>query len=402
MLFVVLPFLVVLVVVSWLFCVLGSRRERAAQIAEHRSLSRRIYGCLECGVEIIPPGRLLRCGQCREETTLCLACGLGSSFAKKHAHSDWHRDLVVLEKRWVVPEPLSLPNVMRSSFLFWRDRQLLQSVEWGDEWMSYEAVGKKVDAVAAHLVLDLGIKPGDRVFLCSPSVPAFYILEWACFSAGLVAVPVNADTPAEHLAVILRLSEPKLVFCTTGRLGAADGAFVLWTREEDVMSVGNTLSRRLPLPETQPDSVAMLLPTSGTTGVPKLVVFTDQMLSRAASIIPKQANEMVLLAYQTLRQAIDVLSKGGRISCLSWKAGNLEQLIAAARQVRPTVMGGMPSLFSALQLYRSNVPTSVLLGNRLRMVVIGGARSTEALKKWIFSALSAVCLDGYGSTEVFF
>ena len=106
---------------------------------------------------------------------------------------------------------------------------------------------------------------------------------------------------------------------------------------------------------------------------------------------------MVLLAYQNLRQAIDVLCKGGRIAYLNWTPGNLEQLVRAARKVRPTVMGGMPSLFSALQNYR--IDPENLLGNRLRMVVIGGARSTPELKKWIFSSLSAICLDGYGSTE---
>lgn len=104
---------------------------------------------------------------------------------------------------------------------------------------------------------------------------------------------------------------------------------------------------------------------------------------------------------------------GGRISCLSWTPGNLEQLIrffcfslsfcfvffdlidSAARLVRPTVIGGMPSLFAALRTYR--IDQTNLLGNRLRMVIIGGARSTPELKKWIFSALSAVCLDGYGT-----
>jgi hypothetical protein len=53
-------------------------------------------------------------------------------------------------------------------------------------------------------------------------------------------------------------------------------------------------------------------------------------------------------------------------------------LFSAARLVRPTVIGGMPSLFSALRTYR--IDQTNLLGNRLRTVVIGGARSTVNIK----------------------
>jgi hypothetical protein len=297
---------------------------RANALAEHRSLSRKIYGCLECGKEIVPPSHLLRCGVCREETTLHVAC-LHSNFARSHPHSAWCKDMVVLEKRWVVPSPLSLPNVVRTALAFWHERQLLQTV--GDEqWLSYGDVELKVNSIAHCLLVELGLQQEDRVVLVSPSVPAFYLLQWACFRVGIVPVPINADSPSSHVSAIIKLAEPKLVFCTTGRVKEDECPCQFWSSEEKVMGISENPAR-LAVPSIDPDATAMLLPTSGTTGVPKLVIFTDSMMSRTATSVPKQGNEMVLLAYQNLRQAIDVLCKGGKIACLNWTPGNLEQLI---------------------------------------------------------------------------
>ncbi len=368
------------------------QRARKQRLAEHRQRSRRIFGCLECGKEIVPPARLLRCGECREDTTLCLRCGPKCAFGQKHAHDEWHVDRVNLEVAWRVPSPLSLPNVLSESFRQWGERELLCDAADDGKWLSYAEVGRQVEAAGWHLVRELGLVPGDRVVLHAPSRPSFYLLQWACFRAGLVAVPVAERAPSEHVAQLIGLAEPRLVFSVIGNV--AQGSYVLWG-EQDLNRVVGARHRPLPIPRVAPDDLALLLPTSGTTGVPKLVCFTDAMMSRCASAVPKQGSDMVLLAYQPLRQAVDVLSKGGKIACCDWN-GSLEGLLRAARRIRPTVFGGMPSLFSSLQSCGNNLN---LLGNRVRTIVIGGARSSAEQKKWLFTRLSCVVLDGYGSTE---
>jgi fatty acid CoA ligase FadD9 len=387
------PVVAALLWAAWIW--IARVKERQRRLAEHRGRSRRIFGCLECGVEIVPPAVLLRCGVCREDSTLCLRCGLGSPFGRAHPHDDWHEDTVSLETAWRVPQPLSLPNVMANAFAQWGERPLLCDAET-ERWMSYAEVGHRVDVLARHMLHDLGLVPGDRVVVHAPSRPSFYLVQWACFRAALVPVPVAERTPAGQVAELIRLSEPRVVFSLQDNV--VPGGFALWRSEEEldeIFAASQRLTGPLPVAASSGESLAMLLPTSGTTGTPKLVCFTDAMLARTASQIPKQGSEMVLLAYQPLRQAVDVLSKGGRIACCDW-GGSLEALLRAARRVRPTVFGGMPSLFSALEAFED---TSNLLGNRVRTVVIGGAKSSPQQKKWIFTNLGCVVLDGYGSTE---
>ena len=40
-----------------------------------------------------------------------------------------------------------------------------------------------------------------------------------------------------------------------------------------------------------------------------------------------------------------------------------------------------------------------LVGNRCNLILIGGASSSENLRNWIFHAIGAVVVDGYGTSE---
>jgi hypothetical protein len=276
-----------------------------ARLAEHKARVRRVHGCIECGSVIDPESFLFRCGVCKEDTTLCVSCFHSDcDFVKKHEHrGQWHRDFVNMEVQWRPPVPLTLPNVVREAFWQWKERPLLQTAG-SDKWMSYEEVGLKVAGIVKRLH-KLGLRAGDRVLLNTQSIPSFYLLQWACFRSALVAVPLSSDSPEDHVRAVVRLCEPRLVFSTSGRVvWEANHSFILWTKEEDVLAVREASPWwSPPIPCPGPDDLAMLLPTSGTTGVPKLVMFTDQMMTRAAALGTKQGNDMVLLAYQNLRQA---------------------------------------------------------------------------------------------------
>ena len=91
------------------------------------------------------------------------------------------------------------------------------------------------------------------------------------------------------------------------------------------------------------------------------------------------------------------------------------------RLLRPTVFGATPVLWAGLyQAYQAALAEAVrgasspneaelelraqwkaklLLGNRCRLGIIGGAASSPALRNWIFTLLNCVVVDGYGTTE---
>ncbi|MDP2436493.1 MAG: AMP-binding protein, partial [archaeon] len=161
--------------------------------------------------------------------------------------------------------------------------------------------------------------------------------------------------------------------------------------------------------KTQQDATAMLIPTSGSTGTPKLSIFSYRMMATQLSP-PQFGVQCVMLSHEPLRQSLDIISKGGRIACFR----GIQHLRDDLRMVRPTVFGATPSFWQALRseyqlLLRtlSNSEAKSLwqrqmqpIGNRCRLAVIGGAKSSPELREFMFSVLSTVVVDGYGSTEV--
>ncbi|MDH4095685.1 MAG: long-chain fatty acid--CoA ligase [Betaproteobacteria bacterium] len=119
-----------------------------------------------------------------------------------------------------------------------------------------------------------GLAPGDRVALAMKNCPEYYELLFACWHAGLAAVPINAKLHAREFAYILENSGARLAFVTPDLAPAIPGA----------LSLGSPDWRRLaadaPLPvaDVAPDDLAWLFYTSGTTGVPKGAMLTHRNL----------------------------------------------------------------------------------------------------------------------------
>src|SRR5688572_6219743 len=84
--------------------------------------------------------------------------------------------------------------------------------------MSYARLEQLSDSFAAALV-ELGVRPGDRVALCLPNSPQFLVAEIGAWKAGAIASPINPTysdretedalnaTGAETLVVLNRFYE---------------------------------------------------------------------------------------------------------------------------------------------------------------------------------------------------
>ena len=247
------------------------------------------------------------------------------------------------------------------------------------------------------MFFNLNLQAGDRVILHVGATREFYLLQWACFRYGFVAVPLHASASSQHLEHIINICIPKVVFSDSSfeYLRNAEFAFL---QPGDVYKMAEMFPTKqfVPCWIPAPDDLSMLLPTSGTTGIPKLVEFTDAMMSRPGKHCSRHGSDMILLSYTPLRQAVDSLVRGAKIAV--WR-GNMDLLWADCQFIRPTVLGGMPTLFSALKQAHETQGDKNLLGNRVRQIVIGGAQSTKEQKNWLFKTFGCAVLDGYGSTE---
>jgi carnitine-CoA ligase len=155
-----------------------------------------------------------------------------------------------------------------------------------DLTLTFGQAAAQVRAIGRELA-ERGIGHGDLVMLTARTTPE-YLLSWlALTSLGAVTVPVNpASAPAE-LAGLIGQVEPKAILTDSEMdppIGQGDPGARLVI---DVHGLGaGRPDQPLPAGLVGPDDLAVLIPTSGTTGRSKLVMQTHRAYTLAAEGFP--------------------------------------------------------------------------------------------------------------------
>jgi len=147
---------------------------------------------------------------------------------------------------------------------------------------TYGQLADRAARIAGGLRGELGLLPGDRVALVMRNCAEYLELLYACWHAGLVAVPVNARLHTSEFAYILGNSGASLCFTTPELTASVVDSAVL--AESRVMTTGTAAyarlleSRPIGVTAVSPQDAAWMFYTSGTTGKPKGAVLTHRNL----------------------------------------------------------------------------------------------------------------------------
>lgn len=148
--------------------------------------------------------------------------------------------------------------------------------------VSYDTPNQCANALAANLALN-GIGKGDRVALYLPNIPAFPLAYLAVLRVGAIAVSIDAIFKADEVRYILEDSgaialfttaalRPQVPPCPATRYTIiVEGDAPPPQTLEAWLYAGAPPIRALAM---QPDDVAAILYSSGTTGFPKGVMLT--------------------------------------------------------------------------------------------------------------------------------
>jgi long-chain acyl-CoA synthetase len=149
---------------------------------------------------------------------------------------------------------------------------------------SYGEFARRISCLGGGLVAR-GLEPGDRVMLCMENCAEFLEMLFACWTAGLCAVPVNARLHADEVEHIARDSRARLIVATPGlaeKLGPLERSIetlssIIVTGTDGYAAL---LERGAPIRPVvgKPTDRAWLFYTSGTTGKPKGAVLTHRNL----------------------------------------------------------------------------------------------------------------------------
>ncbi|MBR0784400.1 class I adenylate-forming enzyme family protein [Bradyrhizobium iriomotense] len=148
----------------------------------------------------------------------------------------------------------------------------------------YGRLAATVASLAASLQQRFGLAKGDRVALLMKNVPDYVACLYACWHAGLVAVPINAKLHPREVAFILENSGAAVVFVTEDMASVASEALVLGTAKPRVIEIGSAEHRALEkadgiaIADVAITDPAWIFYTSGTTGRPKGAVLSHRNL----------------------------------------------------------------------------------------------------------------------------
>ncbi|MHA7651024.1 class I adenylate-forming enzyme family protein [Mycobacterium sp. ML4] len=154
-------------------------------------------------------------------------------------------------------------------------------VDHPDSTLTWRAFDAAATALAERLA-GCGVTPGDRIAVWHGDSAAVHVLFVAVERCGAAVVGVGARAGTREVAHLLRVTEPKVLISDQQRSAAAtsvaaglpvhvlshDGAAL----RLDIDSVPEPLSVESQL---GPDDVFLINSTSGTTGLPKCVVHTQ-------------------------------------------------------------------------------------------------------------------------------
>ncbi|WP_133489626.1 class I adenylate-forming enzyme family protein [Aliiroseovarius marinus] len=148
----------------------------------------------------------------------------------------------------------------------------------GDQIFTYDGFFRAAQGLAAGLAAR-GVGPGDRVALFMKNCPQYLLGFYGVWGLGAAVVPINAKLHPKEAAFILENSGAKLVLVTDDLAdGLADVTDVPLVRVERPEFVELFMHEPLPVAERAGSDLAWLFYTSGTTGQPKGVYISHEMI----------------------------------------------------------------------------------------------------------------------------
>ena len=280
----------------------------------------------------------------------------------------------------------------------------------GELALTYTELARASGQTAA-LLREAGVGPGDRVALMLPNVVAYPLFFYGSLAAGATVVPMNPLLKSREVAYYLGDSGASVIvawdpMADEAAKGAADtGARVMRVTEPDARTL---LGDRQPVTdwaERADDDDAVILYTSGTTGVPKGAELTHANLYRNAEV----TTTTLLTAGQgdvimgclplfhvfglTCGMNASVIS-GSTLTLLPrFDAGAALEMVA---RERVTIFEGVPTMYSALLHHPARATADV---SSLRLCVSGGAALPVEVLRQFEEAFGCPILEGYGLSE---
>jgi long-chain acyl-CoA synthetase len=274
----------------------------------------------------------------------------------------------------------------------------------GSTWVSYEELNRTATALGGWL-LDQGLRPGDRLAIYWSNSLEAVKLFFACFKAGVIAVPINIRLKAPEIAYLLQHSEAAMCFTQPELAGIAEQAVSIGGRNTPLHS---KLPQPAPyplklLPEIDASDICAIFYTSGTTARPKGVTHTHASLLHVARLMLAMIGDAGPVSMTTTQMAH--MSGVGCILLPSMLSGMAVVLLPSFDPVQAldlierfgvTYTGALPPMAAMMIEEQSRRPRDV---HSLKAFISGGDSVPVSLQERFVSAFGLPILELIGMTE---
>jgi len=338
----------------------------------------------------------------------------------------------------------SLVDVLRRSA---REQPHHTAMHFKGNSLSYRELDRQSDTLAVAL-LSLGIHDGDRVALIMPNSPQMIISEFGVWKAGAIAVPMNPlytvnelehalnECGAETVIVLTTFYEKIKSAQTISRLKRVITTnikeylsplnkilFTLLKEKKDghrikpdkgdyqlsALIAAYATTNFVPMP-VRHDKPAIFLFSGGTTGNPKCVVITHRgmvmtgmQIASWFSVILEQGKDIILLnmplfhVYAQVGIMTAALMQRYPLGLVP-NPRDLDDLLHTIKTLKPAVLPGVPTLFTAL-INHPKVKGDTSILKSLKLSVSGAAPLMLETKRRFEELTGGRIIDAYSLTE---
>lgn len=308
--------------------------------------------------------------------------------------------------------PICIPDLLRAGLARAPDDGALV---FANTCCTWRALDRASDNLAGSL-LDVGLRPGDRVASLMPNSIALIIHYIACMKAGLVGVPLNYRYTTPEIDHALEVSEASILLAhgkreldlaSSRRVPELRHGIILHEAESgrglNLLELIQTTPARRELPVPKLSGPAFIFFTSGSTGPAKGVTHSCEgigwMIATYAAALELTPNDIVLRGSSFSHLGgfmlfFAALAVGARIVIA--EAFDSKHILALLREERPTVLWMQPA--TLFQLIRDPGALREDFGS-LRLCGSGGDKVPAELAH-DFTTLTGIAIsEGYGMTE---
>lgn len=259
------------------------------------------------------------------------------------------------------------------------------------------------DACARGLV-KRGLKPGDSVALIGINRAEYLIAYFAIMRAGMVAVPINYKLSVETVDLVLKDCAAKLVIADIERMKLVPEHLphvAMEGKAWDALLDPGPFAAVTP----SPNACAMILYTSGSTGIPKGVQLSHEgqlwAVRRRISARASFADECLIVAAPLFHMNALISAKfalAAHASLVLLPQFDAKNFIGAIGTFGVTWVTSVPTMMA--MVVREAEALAAIDTSKVRYVRMGSAPATHQLYDAVHMAFpNASVAGGYGTTE---